>query len=372
MASKKRSGFSVADSSSLVVVVLDVSSMSWGEHDLKRKAQDKARAASNKRSVGPAILEEMLDSILIFGNTLVSCLERDAGFCLIGVSDNEVAVLYPRKNHLADWLNHPDNYTPDTRCMKDDLIQGVAELMTRAEQKVSFQTDSSGRYGAMASGFSTALCLINRFLVAAKAGGVSALRNEHYMERVDEEGVIALMGKDSANKKKKIANDQPKKRISAWDPRILLIQTSDDRSRDYNAFMNCSFAAAKHHIVVDGCYLSSSQKSSSSSAFLEQAVDLTGGVYLAPSGAAQVGGALTEVLLSVFLPPIQCRPVLNLPALNKVDFRARCFENAAIVDMAYVCNQCLSIFQKKPTKTKQNTCPTCQAVIIDTSSTKQQ
>jgi transcription initiation factor TFIIH subunit 3 len=164
------------------------------------------------------------------------------------------------------------------------------------------------------------------------------------MKCVDNEGVVALMAtKDQKNKAKKSA----KKRLSAWDPRILLIQASEDRSRDYNAFMNCAFAAAKHHVVLDGCFLLA-RGNKSSSAFLEQACNLMGGVFLAPSGAAQVEGTLTEVLFSVFLAPLQCRPCLNLPALNKVDFRARCFESAEIVDMAFVCNQCLSIFRNKP------------------------
>lgn len=362
--------------------------MSWGEHDLKRRTQDKARTASGKRSVGPAILEEIIDSILIFMNTILCCLERHAAVLLIGVADSETATLYPRKNQLAQWLNSNSTTTsaenttcsvPDTRCMKEDIITGVAELMLRASQKASLISDPSARYGAMAAGFSMALCLINRFLVIAKGGGVSALRTEHYLERIDDEGVIALMGKSTSEKKKgsnsSSSSNQKQQRLSAWDPRILLIQTSDDRSRDYNAFMNCSFAAAKHHIVVDGCFLSSSSsgnKSSShtptSSAFLEQAVDITGGVFLAPTGAAQVGGALTEVLLSVFLPPpFSCRSLLNLPALNKVDFRARCFETGQIVDMAYVCNQCLSIFRNKPTS---STCPTCQATIIDAKRSK--
>jgi transcription initiation factor TFIIH subunit 3 len=367
---KKSSGLlsataDASSSNSLVVVVLDVSPMSWGEHDLKRKAQDKKRLPEGKRSAGPAILEEVLNSIIVFGNALLCCLERESAFIVIGVADNEVGVIYPRKNALVSWLNNPDTIRPDTRNMKDDIISGVYELITLATTKVDFQTDPSSRYGAMASGFSKALCIINRFLVAAKAGGVSALRHEHYMERIDDDGVIALMGKDNAGKKKKL-NNKKQQTISAWDPRILLIQSSDDRSRDYNAFMNCTFAAAKHQIVIDGCYLSSStntsSKSSNSSAFLEQAVDLTGGVFLAPTGAAQVGGALTEVLFSVFLPPLRCRPVLNLPALNKVDFRARCFETGTIVDMAYVCNQCLGIVQNKPTT---NFCKTCQVPIID-------
>ena len=84
-------------------------------------------------------------------------------------------------------------------------------------------------------------------------------------------------------------------------------------------------------------------------------------MYSAPSGMAQVGGALTQVLLSVFLAPVPCRTVLNLPALNKVDFRARCFETGATVDQAFVCNLCLSIFRNRPSAPY---CPTCQAKIV--------
>ena len=215
----------------------------------------------------------------------------------------------------------------------------------------------------MASAFSLALCCINRFLVATHTGvGVSAVQSEHFLAGSggggNDGGVLAMIGGGGGKKKSKKTN--------AWSPRILLIQASEDRSRDYNAFMNCAFASVKHNVVVDGCFIPSGGGSSSttSSAFLEQACDLTGGVFLAPSGAAQVGGALTEVFLSVFLAPRSCRSSMNLPAINKVDFRARCFETGDIVDMAFVCNQCLSIFKKKP----KEFCPTCQADIKSESS----
>jgi transcription initiation factor TFIIH subunit 3 len=55
------------------------------------------------------------------------------------------------------------------------------------------------------------------------------------------------------------------------------------------------------------------------------------------------------------------RKDLHLPALNKVDFRARCFETGKMVDKAFCCNQCLSVFSLKP----KNRCPTCQATIAD-------
>jgi transcription initiation factor TFIIH subunit 3 len=248
----------------------------------------------------------------------------------------------------------------DPRQLQQDLVTGIAEIVARAASKAPLNQDPANRLGGMAAALSNALCLMNRFLVAAHTGrGISALRTEHYLDRIDEEGVIALMGKQTNSKKNK--DNLPS---SAWSPRVLLIQASDDRSRDYNAFMNCAFAAAKQRIVLDGCFLASgADGAATSSSFLEQAVDLTGGVFfLVPSGAAQVGGALTGVLTTVFLAPPSCRPALHLPALDKVDFRARCFETGETVDKAMVCNRCLSIF--KTIAPQQTHCPTCQAPIV--------
>ena len=365
-----------ADSTSLVTVVIDVSPMAWGERDLMRQAQDKARTAAGKRSVGPCVLEEAIESLLAFGSAVLS-MEREAIFLVVAVADNESAVVYPRKDALQNLFDYPETYTLDIRRMKSDVTSGIAELTSRAAAIAEDQSTASSRQAAITAAFSTCLCLINRFLVAAKArGAVSALQADHFLSRTEDEGVLGFI---DTEKTKKNANKQ----VSTWSPRALLIQASDDRSRDYNAFMNCCFAAAKQSVVVDGCFLTAGGNKTSSSGFLEQAADLTGafdmycsilclsgiftsllrslagGVFLAPSGAAQVGGALTEILYSVFLPSIHCRNVLNLPALNKVDFRARCFETADVVDMAFVCNQCLSIFRNKP----KNQCPTCQAII---------
>jgi len=302
-------------------------------------------------------LEEVLTAIQAFA--IAACnLERSAGLILIAVADNESAVVYPRADVLQEWLTATESYCADPRRIQQDLLTGVAAVMARAATKAALNQDAASRQAGMAAALSKALCLINRFLVAAQTGsGISALQTDHYLNRVDDEGVIALMGKSS---KKDKSSSQQQQQQSAWSPRVLLVQASDDRSRDYNAFMNCAFAAAKQRVVLDGCFLTSGG-STTSSPFLEQAVDLTGGVFLAPAGAAQVGGALTEVLMTVFLAPLPCRSALNLPALNKVDFRARCFETGETVDKAFVCNQCLSIFQNCP---KESNCPTCRATIV--------
>jgi transcription initiation factor TFIIH subunit 3 len=359
--SKKRSAppITVNKDNTLLLIVLDVSPLAWGERHFRRIASDRARKDVGKGSVGPAVVEEVLAAVLAFCNAIYS-LERDAGVIIVAVADNESAVVYPRKNHLAQWMQHHDSYTPDVRNLKHDLTTGVAELVARTVLTASTTDSVSPRHAAMAGAFTTALCLINRLLVAAKAGGVSALQSQHYMDRVEDQGVVALMDN---NKKDTTKANRP---ASAWAPRVLLIQASDDRARDYNAFMNCAFAAKKYHVTVDGCFLSAANgpkdpSAPSSSPFLEQVCDLTGGIFSAPTGMAQIGGALTEVLLSVFLPPLHSRSCLNLPALNNVDFRARCFETGEMVAIAFCCNLCLSIFRVKPTA---GHCPTCHANIM--------
>lgn len=340
------------DERPLTVLVMDVSPAPWGERDMKRNASDKARLAAGKRSMGPATVDEMLSAVQAFCSAFGS-LERDAALVLVAVAGNQSAVVYPRQDQLESFFANPETKL-DTRSIPTDLVEGVAELVANAADDANQpNVPVSASQAAMASAFSVALCLINRFLVAANAG-VSALHDSQIWNRgnADDEGVISAIGGAGGGKKKS------SKKARAWSPRVLLIQASDDRPNDYNAIMNCAFAAKKLRIVVDGCFIPSPGGSKSSS-FLEQTCDLSGGLYLAPSGAAQANRALTEVLLSVFLPSRSCRNRLNLPAMNKVDFRARSFDTGEIVDMAFVCEKCLSIFKQKP----QGHCPTCDADI---------
>lgn len=85
------------ESNSLLVIILDVSPYPWGDRDMKRKVQDKALLARNKASVGPAMLEEVLEAVQAFSGAACS-IEREAGLIIIGVADNEIAVVYPRKD----------------------------------------------------------------------------------------------------------------------------------------------------------------------------------------------------------------------------------------------------------------------------------
>lgn len=323
-----------------------------------RTATDKARSKKGKPSVGPAKLDELLSAIQAFSSAF-SSLERDSALILVAVAGSEVAVVHPRKDDMEEYFANPETKL-DSRKIQSDLVGGVAELVSRAAAKQSSKNNTRNQpqpltasLAAMASAFSISLCLINRFLVATNSG-VSALRNHDSWTRGngDDEGVISALGGSGGGSSGK------SNKARAWSPRILLIQASDDRPSDYNAFMNCAFASIKQNVVVDGCFIPN-PGGTQSSPYLEQTCDLTGGLWLAPKGAAQSNKALTEVLLSVFLPPRSSRSRLNLPDINKVDFRARSFDTGDILDMAFVCNQCLSIFKQKPV----GRCPTCEAEI---------
>lgn len=348
---------------SFLVIVLDISPLAWGERYSMRTTQDKARQKVGKSTVGPVVLPEVLDAVMAFASAAAS-LERNCRIAILAVADNESAIIFPRKNHDVQHvdLNHA---RPDLARLPSDVLRGVKELLQKAAVRATINDDPANRLAGMAGATSRALCYMNRFLVASASGaGISALHSTVSAAHDPQGGgggsstsvpILALSGKTGGGGGGGHPRGANKGSLS---PRMLLIQVSDDRSRDYNAMMNCAFAAAKQQIVLDGCFLGILDQSSS---FLEQACDLTGGIYLTPKGATPVGGALTEVLVSGFLPPLIARHVLNVPAIHKVDFRARCFESHATVDMAYVCNQCLSIYKIAPTT---ETCPTCNAKIL--------
>lgn len=203
------------DERPLTVLVIDVSPVAWGERDFQRTASDKAREAAGKRSIGPATVEEMLSAVQAFSSAFGS-LERDAALVLVAVAGNHSAVVYPRQDHLETFFANLETKL-DTRSIPTDLVDGVAELVaTAAKDANQAGVPLSASQAAMASAFSTALCLINRFLVAANAG-VSALHDSHIWNRgnADDEGVITAMSGTGGKKK------SSSKKARAWSPRVL-------------------------------------------------------------------------------------------------------------------------------------------------------
>ena len=334
-------------------------------------------------------MDDVLTSILALGVSF-SCLNRDNALVVIGVTEYEAAVIYPRKGGegcmeavVMGGSSGECGERVDAGLLNDYVRLGVAELVNRAAERseklnntptkqgndteISSSQSTTNKGAAIASALSIALCTTNRFMVSHHAG-VSALADTSFnsSQRKDDEGILALMGGNNSGSSKQQQQQAQNESRGMLSSRALIIQASQDRTSDYNALMNCAFAANKSDIVIDGCFIPSGGKEDpKTSPFLEQIVDQTKGVYLSvPSGAAQVGGALSEVLMSVFLPPPNIRCNMNLPKLNNVDFRARCFETGESIDVAQICNQCLSIFKVKP----KDTCLTCGAKVKKRSS----
>uniref|UniRef100_A0A8C5E8D8 General transcription factor IIH subunit 3 n=1 Tax=Gouania willdenowi TaxID=441366 RepID=A0A8C5E8D8_GOUWI len=118
--------------------------------------------------------------------------------------------------------------------------------------------------------------------------------------------------------------------------RILVVKASEDCALQYMNFMNVIFAAQKQNILIDACVLDSD------SGLLQQACDITGGLYLKIPQKV----ALAQYLLWVFLPDTEQRSQLVLPPPAHVDYRAACFCHQNLIEIGYVCSVCLSIFCK--------------------------
>lgn len=143
--------------------------------------------------------------------------------------------------------------------------------------------------------------------------------------------------------------------------RILVVRAADDDSSQYLSLMNAVFTAQKLGILIDACIIpptrmsnpaeehlrqsSTALQESGHSSLFQQAAELTGGIYLRipnPPG-------LIQYLLCVFLPHARLRSQLILPDSSGgssagVDFRSACFCHHKMVDLAYVCSVCLSVF----------------------------
>jgi transcription initiation factor TFIIH subunit 3 len=147
---------------------------------------------------------------------------------------------------------------------------------------------------------------------------------------------------------------------------FILSVSAADLSTQYIGLMNSIFAAQRMRIPIDILRIGKS------TAFLQQASDATGGVFLAhslsrrsnyrnpheprdprnghgpgvdPSTTGNTAAAgLLQTLMMAYLPDTTARRALVSPGTAEVDFRAACFCHGKVVDLGGVCSVCLSIF----------------------------
>lgn len=104
--------------------------------------------------------------------------------------------------------------------------------------------------------------------------------------------------------------------------------------RQYIHRTNITVLCFKQNVLIDACVLDSD------SGLLQQACDITGGLYLKIPQKV----AVAQYLLWVFLPDSEQRSQLMLPPPVHVDYRAACFCHRNLIEIGYVCSVCLSIF----------------------------
>ena len=147
-------------------------------------------------------------------------------------------------------------------------------------------------------------------------------------------------------------------------PRVLVLSATTDLPAQYIPVMNCIFSFQKAKVLVDSFIAAQGD-----CALLQQAADITHGVYLRPElTSLSSKGSLLAWLMSCFLADQPTRFIntgaetptsfLRLPRPQSVDYRASCFSTGQPLEIGFVCSVCLSIFAKP-----ELFCPMCDSKI---------
>ncbi|XP_039360861.1 general transcription factor IIH subunit 3 isoform X1 [Mauremys reevesii] len=273
---------SADDELNLLVIIIDTNPIWWG-----------------KKALGESefTLSKCLDAVMVMGNSHLF-MNRSNKLAVIASHTQESRFLYPGKHWaFADLFGDGGSFV-ESNCSgskdgKYELLTAINEIITEEIKDLMTKTDMKGQQTEtlLAGSLAKALCYIHRM-----------------------------------NKEVKASQE-----IKS---RILVIKAAEDSALQYMNFMNVIFAAQKQNILIDACVLDSD------SGLLQQACDITGGIYLKVPRMP----SLLQYLLWVFLPDQEQRSQLILPPPIHVDYRAACFCHRNLIEIGYVCSVCLSIF----------------------------
>ncbi|XP_070806508.1 general transcription factor IIH subunit 3 [Pituophis catenifer annectens] len=267
------------DEVNLLVIVVDANPIWWGKQAL----------------LGSELtLSKCLDAAMVLGNSHLF-MNRNNKLAVIASHIQESRFLYPGKHWAtldlfgesgeANIAGSKDGKYEVLTTINETIAEEIKDLLTNTEVKGQ-QTET-----LLAGSLAKALC---------------------YIHRVTKESKISQEIKS----------------------RILVIKAAEDSALQYMNFMNVIFAAQKRSILIDACVLDSD------SGLLQQACDITGGIYL----KIPYKPSLLQYLLWVYLPDQDQRSQLILPPPVHVDYRAACFCHRNLIEIGYVCSVCLSIF----------------------------
>jgi len=259
-----------------------------------------------------------LDSALSFVNSHLM-LDPKNEICVIGVSKSATHFLYPAKGDddiQQSSVRGLDGQFEGFREVEASIRSKAMKLIRKQLEEKSLVIDS-----LVAGGLCLALSYINR--------------------RQKESNLVADDGTESG------ASSSNNKQTT-MKARVVVMTASGATASQYMNYMNAFFTAQKMGVPVDTCMVDRE------SGLLQQGADITGGLYLKVPNL----DSLFQFLSWVFLPDVDMRSQLGMPAGAKVDYRAACFCHRNLVDIGFVCSVCLSIFCKI-----SPICTTCQTVF---------
>lgn len=279
--------------SSLLIIILDTNPVWWG--------QNHTSADGSKIS-----LSQCLDCTMVFANSHLMMSQRNK-LAFIASHANQSVFLYPKPESGVAMETDQENGRTDQNDGKYELFAQVNDQIKQEVHDLVSNSMAGELYSdsLIAGAMAMALCYIHR-----------AEKENSFGETLSS--------------------------------RILIMKGSEDNPEQYMNFMNVVFTAQKQNVVIDACILDND------SGLLQQACDITGGIYLK---IPQLLGLL-QYLLWVFLPDPTERHKLTLPPKAQVDYRAACFCHRTLIDIGYVCSVCLSIFC-----TFSPICSTCQTTF---------
>ncbi|XP_043548587.1 general transcription factor IIH subunit 3 isoform X3 [Chiloscyllium plagiosum] len=266
---------------SLLVIVVDVNPIWWGQQILKESQ---------------FTLSKCMDAVMVMGNSHLA-MSRKHRLAIIASHSQESRFLYPGKQwKMGNFAESGDIGSTESNCSgskdgkyellaigNDIITEEIKDLMSKTEVRAQL-TET-----LLAGSLAKALCYIHK-----------------------------------VNKELEVGQE--------LNSRILVIKAAEDSASQYMNFMNVIFAAQKQNILIDACVLDSE------SGLLQQASDITGGLYLKIPQML----SLSQYLLWVFLPDPEQRSQLVLPPPVHVDYRAACFCHRNLIEIGYVCSVCLS------------------------------
>uniref|UniRef100_A0A0V0JAN1 General transcription factor IIH subunit 3 n=1 Tax=Schistocephalus solidus TaxID=70667 RepID=A0A0V0JAN1_SCHSO len=305
-----------SETSELLVLAIDLTPVWWGTY-----------------APEGFLLPNFIEAVLAFVNVhlMLSPLNETA---ILGVTPERTEFLWPSK-----MLKKADD-----RATYDGQYEALAILGETVRQKA---------YDLVSS------CESLNCTVAFSGAIIKALC--YFMRRCRElRPTVALPTNMSADAAPNFEDELSGLLRGSLRARILVIRAAEDAASQYLPLMNSVFTAQKLRVPIDACIIPPTTVSStpedlrhtsvlhdfSYSSLFQQAADLTGGIYLRVPRPA----GLLQYLISVFLPRVSMRSVLILPDSRNsgpslgVDFRAACFCHRQLVDLAYVCSVCLSVF----------------------------